>query len=244
MPTAPIIEFKQVSFAYQQLKVLDKVDLQIEAGEFLGLVGPNGGGKSTLLKLMLGLLQPQNGQINILGGKPVEQAKHLGYVPQFASFPRDYPIAVAEVVLSGRLGTHKHWWSRYKAEDKAIAEEVMQQTEISDLAGRSIDQLSGGQLQRVLIARALVTQPQVLILDEPTANIDHRAEADIFDLLKTLQQQRTIIVVSHDIGFISQYISRVACLNQTLLCHDPKSLTGGDIQDLYHHDVQAIPHQH
>jgi len=244
MSQLPIIEFKQVSFAYQQIKVLQDIDLQIKAGEFLGIVGPNGGGKSTLLKLMLGLLQPQQGQVKILGGAPAQQAQHLGYVPQFASFPRDYPIAVFEVVLSGRLGTHPHWWSRYHKSDYEIVKEVMQATDISQLAKRSISQLSGGQLQRVLIARALATQPQVLILDEPTANIDQRAEVDIFDLLKKLQQQRTIIVVSHDIGFISQYISRVACLNQTLVCHDPQALTGGDIQHLYHHAVHAIAHQH
>lgn len=237
------IQLDNVSFAYDVPVILENVNLTVESKEFLAVVGPNGGGKSTLLKIILGLLKPTRGQVRIFDKSPIKQRIKIGYVSQFANFPRHFPISVLETVLMGRLGVTRSWLG-FSREDKAIAHHAMQTTHISDLAQQQIGRLSGGQLQRVLIARALACQPQILILDEPTANIDQRVEEDIFDLLKDLNQELTIIVVSHDIGFISAYVNRVACLNKTLLCHQTASILPNELEQLYQIPVRAIQHQH
>jgi zinc transport system ATP-binding protein len=239
--TAPVITLEDVSFSYAGPRVLEQVNLSVEQGEFLGLVGPNGGGKSTLLKIVLGLLEPTTGRVTVLGHRPVEARQAIGYVPQFATFPRDFPVSVEETVLLGRLGKTRSILG-YRRLDKEVARRTMAETEITDLRTRPIGALSGGQLQRVLIARALAIEPEILILDEPTSNIDMRAETDIFDLLKTLNARMTIVIVSHDIGFISQYVSLIACLNHTLLCHTSSPVSGEIIKQLYGAPVQMIHH--
>ncbi len=241
----PVIQIESVSFSYGETLVLDRVDLSVMPGEFLGLVGPNAGGKSTLLKLILGLLKPQSGHIQVLGQTPQQAAPLLGYVPQFPTFPRDFPIRVEEVVALGRLGKAASglfgWIGRV---DRAMARRALAEVEAEDLAERPIGRLSGGQVQRVLLARALVSDPKILILDEPTANIDQRAEGEIFDLLARLNQRLTILLVSHDIAFISRYVGRVACLNRTLLCHETQPLESELIQRLYGGRVRWIGHTH
>jgi zinc transport system ATP-binding protein len=239
----PVIELDSVSFTYGGPPVLQDVSLEVPPGEFLGLVGPNGGGKSTLLKIMLGLLEPSTGRVAVLGRRPAEACREVGYVPQHPSFPRDFPITVEETVLLGRLGRTRGWGG-FTAADRPIARRAMVETEVPDLAGRPLSTLSGGQIQRVLIARALASEPRVLLLDEPTANIDLRVESDIFTLLKQLSARLTIIVVSHDVGFISQYVTRVACLNRTLLCHRTDAITGETIERLYGAPVRMIHHRH
>ena len=239
----PVIEVENLGFSYGEAPVLEKVDLEIAAGEFVGLVGPNAGGKSTLLKLILGLLAPQTGRIRVLGMAPREAHRHLGYVPQYPTFPRDFPISVEQVVLMGRLGLGPTLgW--YRAADRVAARAALAEVEALDLAPRRIGTLSGGQLQRVLLARALVGEPRILILDEPTANIDQRVEGDIFDLLARLNARLTILVVSHDIAFISGYVNRVACLNRTLICHGTEAVNGALIHRLYHGEVRAVAHGH
>lgn len=238
----PIIELKDVSFSYDiGPPALEHVTLAVEEGEFLGLVGPNGGGKSTLLKLVLGLLRPGSGEVHVAGHEPQAARKLIGYVPQYARFARDFPISVEETVLLGRLGATR-LLGGYRAADREVAHRVMKETEVLDLAGRPLGTLSGGQLQRVLVARALACEPRILILDEPTANIDQRAETEIFDLFQVLNRRMTIVVVSHDIGFISRYVTRVACLNRTLLCHRPAPIGAEMIERLYGIPVQRIPH--
>jgi zinc transport system ATP-binding protein len=239
--TAPVITLENVSFAYGEVPILEDVSLAVEEGEFLGLVGPNGGGKSTLLKLVLGLLAPDAGRVTVLGAAPARARGAIGYVPQFATFRRDFPITVGETVLLGRLGKTRAVLG-YRAQDRAVARRTMEETGVADLAARPIETLSGGQLQRVLIARALAGEPRILLLDEPTANIDLRAEVDIFDLLKTLNARMTLMVVSHDIGFVSQYVTRVACLNRTLFCHTASGISGELIQQLYGAPVRMIRH--
>lgn len=237
-----IIELKDVSFSYDiGPPVLEHVSLDVEEGEFMGLVGPNGGGKSTLLKLVLGLLRPGSGEVRVAGGTPQELRRVIGYVPQYARFARDFPISVEETVLLGRLGTTR-LMGGYRAEDREAARLAMTQTEVIDLRRRQLGTLSGGQLQRVLVARAIVCDPRILILDEPTANIDMRTESEIFDLFKALNRHMTIVVVSHDIGFISTYVTRVACLNRTLLCHQPVPIGSEMIEKLYGMPVHRIPH--
>ena len=237
------IELKQVSFSYGGVRVLERISLEVAHGEFLGIVGPNAGGKSTLLKLLLGLIQPQAGELRVLGDSPQVARKRLGYVPQYPAFARDFPVTAEQVVRMGRLGNGK-LFGGYSRRDRQIASRVMAETETTDLAKRRIDTLSGGQLQRILVARALASEPSILLLDEPTANIDMRVENEIFDLLKLLNERMTILVVSHDIAFISGYVQRVACLNRTLICHNTEDIDGHTIQELYGEDVRMVAHHH
>jgi zinc transport system ATP-binding protein len=241
--SAQVITLERVSFSYGTAPAVKDVNLTVEEGEFLGIVGPNAGGKSTLLKLVLGLLEPQAGVVRVLGGCPKVGRIHLGYVPQYPTFLRDFPISVEQVVLLGLLpgGLTP---GRVRAWDRAEARRALDEVEAGDLAPRQIGTLSGGQLQRVLLARALVGEPRVLILDEPTANIDQRLESDIFDLLKELNARMTILVVSHDVAFISSYVHRVACLNRTLVCHRTDAINGQIIRDLYQEPVRMVAHSH
>lgn len=246
-----VIALEDVSFSYGTAPVLERVTLQVTDGEFLGIVGPNAGGKSTLLKVILGLLEPQSGKIRVLQGQAGEASRLLGYVPQYPSFPRDFPVTVEQVVLLGRLGAGKRrgWLDAlipgmYSRQDRQAARSALAEVEAEDLSGRQIGSLSGGQLQRVLVARALVSEPEILILDEPTANIDQRLESDIFDLLKQLNNRMTILVVSHDVAFVSSYVHRVACINRTLVCHRTDAIDGQVIQELYGDKVRMVAHGH
>ena len=235
------VDIHDLSFSYDQVPVLEHVSLQIAHGEFVGLVGPNGGGKSTLIRIILGLLQASSGTLRVLGKHPRKARRNIGYVPQYPAFERDFPITVEQLVLMGRLNGI---WGSYHAHDREIALQAMHETEVSALKGRNIGTLSGGQLQRVLVARALACEPRMLLLDEPTSNIDQRVESEIFDLLKQLNERMTVIVVSHDIAFISAYVKRVACLSGSLVCHTTDVISGDDIRDLYGEDVRQVHHGH
>jgi zinc transport system ATP-binding protein len=237
----PVIELRGASFRYDGPLILDAVDLSIEKGEFLGVVGPNGGGKTTLLKLVLGLIQPTEGEVLVMGRHPAEGRRAIGYVPQLAIFRRDFPITVEQTVLLGRLGIAPRIGG-YRRRDRDAARRAMAETEVLDFRNRTLAELSGGELQRVLIARALVSEPGILLLDEPTANVDPRIEMDIFELLKDINRRATIVVVSHDIGFISRYVTRVACLNRTLICHTTSEITGKVIEQLYGRPVRMVRH--
>lgn len=239
----PVVEFTDVSFSYGHADVLTEINLYVNEDEFFGLIGPNAGGKSTLLKLMLGVLVSDRGGIKILGYDPREARSHVGYVPQFPSFRRDFPITVQDVVVMGRLGVST-MIGGYTNADRNCARDAMEALELNDIAGRQVNTLSGGQVQRMLIARALASEPEILVLDEPTANIDIRAEEDIFALLKKYKEHMTIIVVSHDIGFISAYVDRVGCLNRTLVCHETGAISGKTIEELYGAPVRMIDHAH
>jgi len=237
------IEIDNLLFGYGELPVLENVSLRVEQGEFIGVVGPNAGGKSTLLKLILGLLSPAAGEVRVFGQRPSRSSAEIGYVPQYPNFVRDFPVTVEQVVLMGRLGHGSKLWG-YSDADWQVTRQAMSETEILSLAGRRLHTLSGGQLQRVLLARALACQPRLLLLDEPTANIDMRVENEIFDLLKLLNRRMTIVVVSHDIAFISGYVGRVACVNRTLLCHRTQDVDGHTVQQLYGGDVRMVAHRH
>jgi len=238
-----VIKIRDLHFNYGDVPILEDINIDIQQKEFIGMVGPNGSGKTTLLKIILGLLVPDHGTVEVLGKPPVQSVKNVGYMPQFAPFTRDFPISVEETVLMGRLGKTSSM-GFFSKEDKQLAAESMEAVEVLDLRKRSIGSLSGGQLQRALIARALTCNPEIMILDEPTANVDMKVEKDIFDLLKKLNEKITIIVVTHDIGFISQYIDRVACINRTLICHPTSELTGETIENLYGTHVHMVHHHH
>ena len=238
-----LLRLRDIHLAFGGPELLSGANLKLEKGERVCLVGRNGTGKSTLLKIIMGVLTPDKGTIEVLGKPPFQSVKEIGYMPQLTPFSRDFPISVEEVVLMGRLGKTSSIGFFNKA-DKRAAEKSMNDVEILDLRKRAIGSLSGGQLQRVLIARALTCEPKIMILDQPTANVDMKIEKDIFDLLKRLNENVTIIVVTHDIGFISQYIHRVACINRTLICHPTSELTGETIENMYGTHMHMVHHHH
>ena len=237
-----VIEVDHVDFSYDGNRVLEDIAFSVAEGDFLGVVGPNGSGKTTLLKIILGLLRPLKGKVRVFGRSP-ERSRHLiGYVPQHANLDASFPISVVDVVLIGRLG-RAPLLGRYRKTDREAAERAMGEAEILDLRNRRFGTLSGGQQQRVLLARALVGNPDLLLLDEPTASIDGRVEQDIYHLLKKLNEKVTIVLVSHDLGFISTYVNKVACVNRRLVCNPTNEITGDVIEACYSGPVHMLQHK-
>ena len=231
-----IIEIKNVSVNYGNVKALDRVSISIKKGAFIGVIGPNGGGKTTLVKILLGLIKPMEGEVHINSDKPI------GYVPQFNSFEKKFPITVFKVVLMGSMSDRKIIFHKYTKEDKEKSLEMLSLLGIAHLSERLISQLSGGQMQKVLIARALMTDPDILILDEPTASIDSQSRTDIYNLFNDLKSNKTIIIISHDIGSISSYIDSIACLNVELYYHEDGQLTEDSISKAYGCPIDIIAH--
>ena len=227
-----IVEIKDLCFAYNGQTVLENVNLNIQQGDFIAMIGPNGGGKTTLLKLMLGLLKPSKGSIRVLGDTTEKASHHIGYVSQDVHLNRRFPITSLDVVLMGNLGPNKRW-GRSSPQDRREALDALERMEIEAFADSKIGQLSGGQRQRVLIARALVTNPKVLLLDEPTASIDAKGQAEFYRLLKELNEDITILVVSHDLVAISTYVKSVACVNKRLHYHHHAEITGEMLEEMY-----------
>jgi len=237
-----VVEIRNVDFAYDDVLVLKDITLNIEEGNFLGIVGPNGSGKSTLLKLILGLLKPLRGNIRVFGQTPKRARPSIGYVPQHAEIDSSFPVDVMDVVLMGRLGKAPFIGS-YRRIDREMAEEALKKVEIYEFRNHNFGTLSGGQRQRVLMARALVGKPEMLLLDEPTASIDGRVEQDIYELLKKLNAKVTIVLVSHDLGFISTYVNRVACVNRSLVCNPTELVTADVVEACYGGPVHMIKHK-
>jgi zinc transport system ATP-binding protein len=210
----------------------------------VGLIGPNGGGKTTLLRILLGILEPQAGVVRVLGRRPQEVSRRIGYVPQHAQIDIRFPASVVDVVLTGRLGLAP-WGFRYTRDDFDAARAAMERVGIADLGRRGIGELSGGQRQRVLIARALASEAEILLLDEPMAGVDLHMEKDILETLLLLNGQLPIVLVSHDLGFISAHVKRVACLNRTLVVHDASEITGETIAATYRSEgpVHQVRHR-
>jgi len=236
------ISIRGLSFAYDSREILSNVNLEINSLDSICVVGPNGGGKSTLIKLIIGLLTPGSGTVRVFGKKPEDARYKIGYVPQYAQYDPQFPISVFEVVCMGRLGNSVT--GRYTKKDREQALKSLKITGISDLARRPFSLISGGQRQRVLIARALATEGDILILDEPTANIDHESELQFFDLLTDLNKRMTILMVTHEVGFASTFFKRIACVNKQVVIHPTSALTGDLIRDLYGGDLQMIRHDH
>lgn len=236
-----VIKIHKLWAGYDNESVLEDVSLTVYERDFIGMIGPNGGGKTTLIKVLLGLLRPKRGSVSIMG-QPVEIGRHhIGYVPQIVVFDRSFPIRVWDVVRMGRLNK-QHLLRRYNKNDNAIVADMLRRVDMLNLKDRPIGELSGGQRQRVYIARALATQPQILLLDEPTASVDPQIRSDIFELLRTLNEQITIILVSHDMNAVSSYVKTVGCLNRRLFYHDDKSITPDMLDTAYHCPVDLIAH--
>jgi len=235
------INVRNVSVYYGSIPALKDVNLLVERGDFLGIIGPNGGGKSTLLKVLLGLIKPDSGEVRIFGKTPAKARSHVGYVPQHSAYRLDFPINVREVVLMGRLGQHR-LLKKYSSKDFEAAENALRKVKMQDFADRLISELSGGQRQRVFIARALASEPEVLLLDEPVAGIDTMMQKEFYDVLVELKSKITIIMVSHDLTAVSTYVDKIACLNQTLYFHDSKEISEADLKDAYGCPVDLIAH--
>ncbi len=234
-----IIEIKDLDFAYNGEAVLEDVNLTIRQKDFVAIIGPNGGGKTTLLKLILGLLMPAKGAVRVDGKSPQKASPCIGYVPQDVHMNRSFPITAIDVVLMGKLDPKKRL-SRRSAANRREAMAALERMEMAAQANRKIGMLSGGQRQRVFIARALITKPKLLILDEPTASIDTKGQADFFRLLKELNQDITVIVVSHDLLVISRYVKSVACVNKKLHYHDQAEITGEMLETMYTCTVEDV----
>jgi len=239
----PAIELRGVNLHRGDVRVLEEVDLRVERGAFLAVLGPNGSGKTTLLRTILGLIEPQSGQVQVLGGTPAQARGRVGYVPQRAAFDLDFPIRSGDVVLMGRLA-RRRWLRRYDASDHAAAQNALETMEVAHLADRPVGALSGGELQRVLIARALAMEPELLLLDEPTASLDERIGRGVWEILEELSHHITLVLVSHDIGAISHYVRDVACLNRRLHMHPDGELTDEILEATYGCPVDLLAHGH
>lgn len=238
------VELENISVKYGSLEALKSINMQVEVGSFLGIIGPNGGGKTTLLKVILGLIEPEVGKVKILG-KPLKKAENqIGYVPQVSNFDRNFPISVLDVVLMARLGGRVKFFHQYNKQDIKKAEAVLDKLNLLQLKDRQIGKLSGGQLQRVLIARGLAVEPEILLLDEPTASVDARSTSQIYEILKELNEEKTIIVVTHDMAAVSSYFDTLACLNEKLYHHGDKHLDEKTTDQVFGCPVDLIAHGH
>ncbi|CAB1085362.1 Zinc ABC transporter, ATP-binding protein ZnuC [Olavius algarvensis Delta 1 endosymbiont] len=227
-----IIEIQNLNFSYHSQPVLRDVDLTVQRGDFIAMIGPNGGGKTTLLKLMLGLLNADSGDLRIFNKPPQYVSHRIGYVPQDVHINKNFPISALDVVLMGKLKPGRGW-ARHSKPDRLAAINALDQVEMKKYRDHRIGELSGGQKQRVFVARALVTDPELMFLDEPTASIDTRGQNEFYALLKELNKTITIIVVSHDLMVISETIKSVICVNQRLHYHGHAELTSEMIEMMY-----------
>ena len=236
------IHIDNLSVYYGEAPAITNVCLDVIQGEFMGIIGPNGGGKSTLLKAMLGLTPITSGSIQVYGHFLGKNRTAVGYVPQFATMDRRFPISAMEVVLTGRLKQGLSLFMKYSNEDKDIAFEQLRRIGIDHLAKRQISELSGGEFQRLLIARALTVHPKLLLLDEPTASVDANSREQIYSFLKELNKEMTIVLVTHDLLAISSEVKKLACLNKRLVYHGEPQLNEHIVKELYGCPVDLLAH--
>jgi len=236
------LHIDNVSVYYGDEAALSNVCLDVAHGEMLGIIGPNGGGKSTLLKAILGLTPITTGSIQIYGQEPGKNKTAVGFVPQFATMDKRFPISVIEVVLTGRTKQGLSLFMKYSEEDKEIAHAQLKRVGIEQLANRQIAELSGGEFQRLLIARALAVNPTLLLLDEPTASVDASSRNQIYQLLREINEEMTIVLVTHDLLAISSEVGKLACLNGKLVYHGEPQLNETVVNELYGCPVDLIAH--
>jgi zinc transport system ATP-binding protein len=236
-----VVKFEGVWVYYNHHPALQDINLTIHDRDFLGIIGPNGGGKTTLLKIMLGLLKPRHGTVTVLGKDPRESRSQIGYVPQKSYFDKNFPIDVWQVALMGRF-SHTGLFRPYSREDKKKAEEALERVSMLEYRNRQIGELSGGQQKRVFIARALSSAPRLLLLDEPMESVDPKVQGELYSLLKEFQKEMTIVLVSHDVTAVSIYVDEIACLNQTLVYHGPKEISAEVLEGTYQCPIHLIAH--
>jgi zinc transport system ATP-binding protein len=218
------IEINDLSFSYDKTDVLQNINFTINTKEFIAIIGPNGGGKSTLLKLILGLLEPRKGNI-LIHNKPSKSFREqIGYMPQQFIQNKTFPITIAQIVMSGLINKKNIFFS-YSKDEKQKALNALDMVGLKDFSDKKINMLSGGQIQRVFLARAIVCDPKILILDEPTSNIDPQGEYEIFKLLKEFNKTMTVIVVSHDLSMLMDFATKAIFINKTAIVHEKLNIT-------------------
>ena len=231
----PIVILENISTGYGTKPVLEKVDLSILANDFIGVLGPNGGGKTTLMKLILGLLQPYSGNVSFPSGRPA-----TGYLPQVSQIDKSFPITVKELVSSG-LKDKNPWFPHLGTSQRKRLQQMLDEAGLTKLASRPIGELSGGQLQKALLSRALINKPRLLILDEPNTHVDKQFERDLYNWLTELNKEMAILLVSHDIGTITPIVKTIACVNGTLHYH-PSNQLSEEVLRVYNCPVDVIAH--
>ncbi len=234
-----LIEIKNLWVTINNTIILEDINLRVQENDLIALIGPNGGGKTTLIKVILGLIKPSRGEIKVLGTSPTKARKYIGYLPQVPQFDLTFPINVFEVVLMGR---YKGLAKKFSEEDKEATINVLKEVGMLHNKDKQISELSGGEVQRVLLARALVRNPHILLLDEPTSNIDTDMQKTFYELIVQLKKEKAIILVSHDVAIISTFIEKIACLNRKLFFHDLKESALKKLEDIYKCPVEVIAH--
>ncbi len=228
------ISIKGLTVGYGNEIILKEISLELRENDFLAVIGPNGGGKTTLFRSILGLIRPIGGVVEIYGESPVTGVRNIGYVPQRGIFDSNYPICAEEVVLMG-LRVHKGSRPFYSKEEKEMAEIAMEYVEMSDFRNKRISSLSGGQLQRVLLARALAPRPKILLLDEPTSSLDPSMKDCTYDVLKKVNKDGVaIMIITHDMTSISHDVKRLACMNRRIICNDRPEITEAMVELGFH----------
>lgn len=236
-----VIEIEQLSAGYDHKSVLRDINLSVYERDFLGIIGPNGGGKTTLIKLILGLLQPLSGEIRFFReGKPTEELA-MGYLPQYNAIDKKFPISVYDVILSG-LSRKKSLFKPFTSEHHDRVEEIIKRMGLQGKEKKSIGLLSGGQIQRALLGRAIVSNPEVVILDEPNTYIDQRFESRLYEILSEINQERAIILVSHDIGTVVSNVKTIACVNETLDYHPGSEVTAEWLEAKFECPIELLGH--
>lgn len=229
------IKADHLSFDYDHAPILDDVSFEIRFGEFIGIFGPNGGGKTTLLKLLMGFLKPKKGTVTLLDETPVQAREKIGYVPQIFELDREFPMTALDVVMMGCLEAAP--FRSYVPHAKEKSMDALADMGLAEFKNHPFGALSGGQMQRVLIARALVSRPSILLLDEPTASVDAAAEASITAQLEKLKGKLTLVMVTHNLQLILQKANRLLCINRTITPYLPKDVCGHFAQGLYHESL-------
>jgi zinc transport system ATP-binding protein len=237
----PVIALDNVTFSFNRKPVLENVTLQVNDRDFVWVVGPNGGGKTTLVRILMGLLRPRQGSVRIFGSDVLSARRRIGYMPQNPHLDRRFPVTVMDVTLTGRLSAGILPY-RYTSADHQAAEQALEMVGLLTQAQLPLHELSGGQQRRLLIARALVSEPELLILDEPTANLDRNIEAGLFELLRELNKRLTIVMISHDPAFVSDFVEHVVCVNRTVGIHPTAALQPDFIAELYGSPVRLVRH--
>lgn len=232
------ISVKHLCVSYVNSHALHGINLEVEKGDFLGIIGPNGGGKTTLLNAVLGFVKPDNGEIRINGLPPKKGRNIIGYVPQTANVEMNFPISVTETVMTAFLNQGLHLFKRFSASDRQRALKILKRVGLEDLANRQISELSGGEFQRLLIARALARDPEILLLDEPTSSVDPASTEEIYSILKELNRDGiTVVMVTHDLAAVSSVVKKIACINRNLIYYGEPRLTNEICRAMYGCDL-------
>lgn len=236
-----LLKLENINAGYDQQIILKNINFEVNKRDFIGIIGPNGGGKTTLLKLILGLIKPFSGEINYYIPDEYKDSKtFIGYLPQQVQFDKKFPISVSEVILSGLISAGRKS-AKSRSEIKNILEEILQKLGMHEYRNSSIGELSGGQVQRVFLGRSIISKPALLILDEPDSFVDNRFESELYEILMKLNETMAILLVSHDVGTISSYIKTIACVNQSLHYHPSNSISSAQLK-VYNCPIDIITH--